>query len=87
MSRLFNKLFLLLLLIFSFLNAEQKEFKVSFDPDYVPFSYIQNNKPEGLFIDFWRLWAQKNQYKVTFVNGQYWDNAIDLVKNKNVDFF
>lgn len=83
----FNKLFLLLLLIFSFLDAKQREFKVSYDPDYAPFSYIQNGKPEGLFIDFWKLWAQKNQYKVTFVNGQYWDNAIDLVKNKNVDFF
>lgn len=83
----FNKLFLLLLLIFSFLDAKQREFKVSYDPDYAPFSYIQNGKPEGLFIDFWKLWAQKNQYKITFVNGQFWDNAIDLVKNKKVDFF
>lgn len=67
--------------------AQKTSFKISYDPDYAPFSYENNNKAEGMFIDFWRLWAQKNQYEITFVNGEYWDNAIDLVKKGEVDFF
>ncbi len=45
----------------SSLFAKQTSFKVSYDPDYAPFSYLEDNKPEGLFIDYWKLWAEKKQ--------------------------
>ncbi|RXK00624.1 hypothetical protein CRV02_09640 [Arcobacter sp. CECT 8989] len=72
-----------------FLYAQplKKSFTVSYDPNYAPFSYIKNNKPQGLLIDFWKLWAEKNNYKLKFVNGKLWQNSIDLVKNEKVDFF
>ena len=52
--------FLLLFLMFSsILNASEKTFKVSYDPDYAPFSYVENDIPQGLLVDYWKLWAEK----------------------------
>lgn len=77
------------LLLFFFLNlfANQKNFKVSFDSDYAPFSYKQDNKERGLLIDIWKLWAKHNNFEVEFVDGGLWQEAIDLSKDEKVDFF
>jgi len=83
----------LLLLIFvsifflDILKAEVKTFKVSYDPDYAPFSYYENDKPVGLLIDIWQLWAKQNNYKVEFVRTNLWEEALNLVKEEKVDFF
>ncbi|NVJ54525.1 MAG: transporter substrate-binding domain-containing protein [Campylobacteraceae bacterium] len=84
--------FKIVFIIFSFscfLLAQplKKNFTVSFDPNYAPFSYIENKQPQGLLIDYWKLWAEKNNYKINFINGKLWQNSIDLVKNERVDFF
>ena len=84
------KLYTFLILILSFfcsLNAATNNFKVSYDPDYAPFSYSQDGKPQGLLIDYWKLWAKKNNYSIDFVNGKLWDDAINLAKDRKVDFF
>ena len=78
---------LLLLATNLYSNTLKKSFTISYDPDYAPFSYLENNVPEGLLIDFWELWAEKNNYKIEFVNGKFWNNSISLVKNGKVDFF
>ncbi len=67
--------------------GHKTHFTISYDPDYAPFSYTQQGKPYGLLIDIWELWAKKNNYTIEFVNAGVWDNAIDLTKNKKVDFF
>ncbi len=80
----------IILIIISFaypLNAKHKVFKVSYDPDYAPFSYYENEKPVGLLIDFWKLWAEQNNYSVEFVKGKLWDDALNLVYTNQVDFF
>ena len=64
-----------------------KEFKVSYDPDYAPFSYALEQKPYGLLIDIWKLWAKKNHHNITFVKAKSWDDAILLVREGKVDFF
>jgi len=64
-----------------------KHFSVSYDPDYAPFSYTQDKKPYGLFIDIWQLWATKNGHTLSFIPAKDWDDAIDLAKQKKVDFF
>ncbi|MGB5793436.1 transporter substrate-binding domain-containing protein, partial [Poseidonibacter sp.] len=79
--------FLFFIILASLVFANQKSFLVSYDPDYAPFSYKQNNKANGLLIDIWELWAKQNNYKVTFVSGKTWDNSLNLVKNNKVDFF
>ncbi len=47
----------------------------------------QDDKAAGLFIDIWKLWAKYNNYTIEFVDGVIWNNALDLAKNKEVDFF
>ena len=81
------RLFFIIFIFSQVAFSKQTHFRVSYDPDYAPFSYLENNNPEGLLIDFWKLWAEKNEYTIDFVNGKYWDDSIDLVKNNNVDFF
>ena len=81
------KYILIITLLLTSLFANQTNFKISYDPNYAPFSYNQDEKPEGLFIDIWKLWAKHNNYTIEFVNGVLWDDAINLVKNKEVDFF
>ena len=85
MKHLYKRILLCLVLIFSSLQAAS--YTVSYDPDYAPFSYSQDNKPYGLFIDIWKLWAQKNGHTLTFVQAKSWDDALDLAKNQKVDFF
>ncbi len=80
----------ILFIVFLFsisLFAKEADFKISYDPNYAPFSYKQDDKPAGLFIDIWKLWANYNNYTIEFVDGVLWDNAISLVRDKKVDFF
>lgn len=80
---------LLLLIIFLSLNllSNQKSFKISYDSNYPPFSYTQDKEERGLLIDTWKLWAKYNDYKIEFIDGSLWDNAVVLAKNSKVDFF
>ncbi len=79
-------LFIIILLTFN-IFAKEIDFKISYDPDYAPFSYKQDGKEAGLFIDIWKLWAKHNNYNIEFVDGILWDDAINLVKEEKVDFF
>ncbi len=67
--------------------AKEADFKISYDPNYAPFSYKQDDKAAGLFVDIWKLWAKYNNYTIEFVDGVLWEDAITLVKDKKVDFF
>lgn len=51
-----------------------------------PFSYLdKNNKPQGMLIDFWNLWAQRNGVDISFVMTSF-EKTIELVHNGKVDF-
>ena len=43
---------------------EAKELKVSYDPDYAPFSKNINGEAVGMFVDIWKLWGEKNGYRI-----------------------
>jgi serine phosphatase RsbU (regulator of sigma subunit)/ABC-type amino acid transport substrate-binding protein len=75
------------ILITLFTSLHATAFKVSYDPDYAPFSYSVENKAYGLFIDIWELWAKKNGHTVTFIQARSWDDAIALAREGKVDFF
>lgn len=79
-------LIILFLLIFN-VHAKETNFTVSYDPNYAPFSYKHDGKEAGLYIDIWKLWAKYNNYKIEFIDGQLWDEAINLAKEEKVDFF
>jgi len=75
------------ILLSNILFSSSQIIKVSYDPDYAPFSYIISDKPQGLLIDIWKEWAKTNNYSIEFINGESWDNAITLAKENKVDFF
>jgi signal transduction histidine kinase len=81
------KYIFIITLLLSNLFSKEPDFKISYDPNYAPFSYNQEGEPRGLFIDIWKLWAKNNNYTVQFVDGILWDDALNLVKKKEVDFF
>jgi len=76
---------LFILLFTSLLSA--KSFSVSYDPDYAPFSFSINHQPYGILVDIWKLWAKKNKHTLHFVEAKDWDDALNLAKEKKVDFF
>ena len=65
----------------------QNNIKVSYDPDYAPYSYTIDGKPYGLFIDIFKEWGVVNHYNIEFIDAGTWDNAVELTKNDKVDFF
>ena len=75
------------LIIFIFIFSFATNYKVSYDPDYAPFTFVANNKATGLLIDLWRLWAKKTNNTLTFVKAKSWDDALLLAKEGKVDFF
>ncbi len=77
---------LLFFLLIPFILTAQ-EFKVSYDPDYAPFSYTVEDKAYGLLIDIWKLWAKKNNHTLTFIKAKNWDDALNKVKTHEVEFF
>ena len=81
------KYIFIITLLLSNLFSKETDFKISYDPNYAPFSYNQDGVPRGLFIDIWKLWAKNNNYTIEFVDGILWEDALNLVKNKEVDFF
>jgi len=81
------KILLIIFLLFLNIYSKDVDFKISYDPNYAPFSYNQDGKEAGLYIDIWKLWAKYNNYTIEFVDGNLWENAINLVKEGKVDFF
>jgi len=79
--------FLLFYFFTFFSSAQAAQLKVSYDPDYAPFSYAIENKPYGLFVDIWKYFAKKNHHTLTFVKAKNWDDALLLAKTGKVDFF
>jgi len=65
-----------------------KEFTISYDPDYAPFSYSnEDNKTYGLLIDIWQEWADTNHHQIKFIKAKSWNDAINMAKESKVDFF
>ena len=80
-------LILLFFLVTTLFSTKIENFKVSYDPDYAPYTYNVDGKPYGLFIDIFKKWAKLNSYRLEFIDANTWDNAIELAKDGKVDFF
>ena len=81
------KILIIIFLLLTNIFSKEIDFRISYDPNFAPFSYKQDNKPTGLFINIWELWAKYNNYNIEFVDGVLWDDALNLVKEDKVDFF
>ena len=84
-----NKIFSTFLFIILSLHiaAFADNYKVSYDPDYEPYTYSIDHKPYGLLIDILNIWAEENNHTLEFIEAKTWDDAIALVKDEKVDFF
>ena len=77
---------LLLLFVFPVLLFSKEVLTVAIDYEYSPVTYKSfEGKPEGLFVDFWRLWGKKSGYEIEF-KFYDWDSSVEAVKNGEVIF-
>jgi len=53
--------------------------------DYKPYAYVdQNGRPQGMLVDIWRLWAEKNQADLKFVPAPL-SRCLEMVGNGETD--
>lgn len=76
--------FTLLLFLFT-LNIYAKTLKIAINTDMRPYTFINSNKQaDGMFVDYWRLWAQKTNTNIEFIPSS-WQDSLKAIKNKTVD--
>ena len=55
--------------------------KIVYNTGTPPLKFTDNNKkPNGMFIDIWKLWAKKTNTNIEFIEAS-WDESLNLVKN------
>lgn len=55
---------------------------ISISNDFEPFTFLNaEGKPAGLFVDIWRLWAQKTGKKIEFISSD-WKTSLENLKNR-----
>ncbi|MFC1636499.1 transporter substrate-binding domain-containing protein [Planctomycetota bacterium] len=53
--------------------------------DFAPFTFINaEGKPAGLFVDIWKLWAEKAGKKIEFFSGN-WNDSLDRLRQGGAD--
>jgi ABC-type amino acid transport substrate-binding protein len=58
---------------------------ISISKDFEPFTFLNaEGKPAGMFVDIWRLWAQKTGKKIEFVSSD-WKTSLENLKNQKAD--
>jgi len=78
--------YLLLFLFLPFFLFAKESVTVAIDYEYAPFTYKSfEGKPEGLFVEFWKLWSKTSGYDVKF-KFYDWDGTLEAVKNGEVIF-
>lgn len=79
------KLLMAIIFFTSFLFANTDVIKIAISKDMTPFSFLDNdNKPKGVLIDYWKLWAKTNNVKIEFVP-YIWKDSITAVKTGQAD--
>ena len=78
---------LAIIFLTSLLHAEEKtHFTIAIDPEYSPFTQKNiDNEASGLLVDFWDLWAKKNNYTVSY-KFYTWEESIHATEDGEVDF-
>lgn len=77
------KIILLILLFINLLFANQEPLKIAINKDMIPYSYIDvTKKPNGLFIEYWQLWAEKSNQKIEFIPFSRRDSMSALKEGK-----
>jgi diguanylate cyclase (GGDEF)-like protein len=68
------------------ISKHKTHFIVAVGQDSFPYQFATNQgKADGLLVDIWSLWAQKNGYSLEFELAP-WINTLEQVQNAKVDF-
>jgi len=63
-----------------------KRFIIASQRNAPPFSFAdRNGEPQGILVEFWRLWAARNGHEITFALADL-DNTIEMVRKGKADF-
>lgn len=54
------------------------------DSSYAPFEFVKDNKPVGMFVDYWTLWAKNVDHPMTY-HLTDWSNAIHQLRRGKAD--
>jgi len=79
--------FLLLVFLYSSpLHAASPErISVAYSIDSIPFQYTdEKGEPNGIIIDYWKLWSEKTGIAVDFVEAT-WNTTLSLARDGKVD--
>jgi len=58
---------------------------IAVSSDYQPFTFLNaEGKPAGMFVDIWRLWAQKTGKQIEFISSD-WKTCLENLKNQKAD--
>ena len=82
-----SQLLLLLLCLFSLSlpAATPERISVVYSIDSIPFQYTdENGEPNGIIIDYWKLWSEKTGIGVDFVEAN-WNQTLTLARDGEVD--
>jgi len=67
------------------ISKKKNSLLIAFDPSYPPYMAVtQSGKPQGLLIDFWRLWSKQTGIAVEFIARDMEEN-IELLKQQKID--
>jgi len=70
----------------AFEERGRKTFVVASQRNAPPFSFAdRNGEPQGILVEFWKLWAERNGYGITFRLGDL-DETITAVRKGRADF-
>ena len=65
---------------------DPRHFTIAASAQSPPFSFLdKHNRPQGILIDFWNLWAVKTGARITFKMGSF-DKTIEWVRDGAADF-
>jgi signal transduction histidine kinase/CheY-like chemotaxis protein len=78
-------LLLVCLLPFPLLAATPERISVAYSIDSIPFQYTdEKGEPNGIIIDYWKLWSEKTGIAVDFVEAT-WNSTLALARDGKVD--
>jgi ABC-type amino acid transport substrate-binding protein len=82
-------LLVIILLMAAPVVAQQQKPKetlvIAISKDFQPFTFLNaEGKPAGMFVDIWRLWAQKTGNRIEFISSD-WKTSLENLKNRKAD--
>ena len=68
------------LFIINILFANTSVLKIAITTDMIPYSYVdENNEPNGMLVDYWKLWSKKTNTKIEFVPSTWTKTLTNLI--------